>query len=153
MGFSPSPGAKLGILCTFPGQLTFPRACACGILTDGVLYFGTANTYTFKINSEALSPVLGISPQRRLCVGQALGLRSAAHQDIPWPGSSASRGAERIYSLKIAHRLRLCIVWPSAFPGLSRARNISACRPSTLVKRSTPSSLYLLRVVSGVRLE
>ena len=82
MGFSPSPGAKLGIFSTFPEQLTFPRACACGIFTDGVWYFGTSDTFTFKINSEALSPVLGKSPQRRLCVGQALGLRSA------WPSKT-----------------------------------------------------------------
>ena len=77
MGFSPSPGAKLGIFCTFPEQLTFPLACACGIFTDGVWYFGTSETFALKINSEALSLVLGKFPQRRLCVGQALGLRSA----------------------------------------------------------------------------
>ena len=82
VGFSPSPGAKLGIFCTFPEQLTFPRAYACGIFTDGVWYFGTSETFTLKISSEALSPVLGKSPQRRLCVGQALGLRSA------WPSKT-----------------------------------------------------------------
>ena len=65
-----------------PEQSTFPRACACGIFTDGVWYFGTSDTFTLKISSEALSPVLGKSPQRRLCVGQALGLRSA------WPSKT-----------------------------------------------------------------
>ena len=64
------------------GQRTFPRAYACGIFTDGVWYFGTSDTFTLKISSEALSPVLGKSPQRRLCVGQALGLRSA------WPSKT-----------------------------------------------------------------
>ena len=82
VGFSPSPGAKLGIFYTFPEQLIFPRAYACGIFIDGVWYFGTSEKFTPNIRSEAVSPVLGKSPQRRLCVGQALGLRSA------WPSKT-----------------------------------------------------------------
>ena len=99
MGFSPSPGAKLGIFCTFPEQLIFPRAYACGIFIDGVWYFGTSEKFTLNIRSEAVSPVLGKSPQRRLCVGQALGLRSA------WPSKTfpsqglALRAVQGAYTL------------------------------------------------------
>ena len=89
VGFSPSPGAKLGIFCTFPEQLNFLGAYACGIFTDGVWYFGTSETFAFKINSERSPESCAgeISAAPTVCRSGAGSAQCLAQQDTPWPGS------------------------------------------------------------------
>ena len=69
----------LGICCTFPEQLTFR---VWHFHRQRVVFWHLGEICTQDQWGDALSPALGKSPQRRLCVGQALGLRSA------WPSKT-----------------------------------------------------------------